>query len=170
MVTNAHVVAGESSTTVRTPDGRDLDAVVVGFDPNRDVAVLRVDRLRLAPLQQTDAEVDTTGAVVGYPGGGDETQSPARIVQQIIARGTNIYRTGPARREVFVLAADLDPGDSGGALVDLSGRVVGLAFAVDPSDSTTAYALTRAEVDEAVDPVLAGGASARAGTGPCLVG
>ena len=170
VVTNAHVVAGEGSTTVLTPDGRELDAVVVGFDPNRDVAVLRVDRLRLPPLEQADAEVDTTGAVVGYPGGGDETQSPARIVQEIVAKGTNIYRNGPARREVFVLAAELEPGDSGGALVSLSGRVVGLAFAVDPSDSTTAYALTRAEVDAAVDPVLAAGASARADTGPCLVG
>lgn len=169
VVTNAHVVAGEGSTEVLTTDGQRREAEIVGFDPNRDVAVLRADGLRLAPLEQAEADVDSSAVVVGYPGGGSEAQSPARIDQEIIADGSNIYRSGPARREIFVLAAELEPGDSGGALLDLSGRVVGLAFAVDPSDSTTAYALTGQEMRAAVDPVLAGGASDAVDAGPCLV-
>jgi S1-C subfamily serine protease len=169
VVTNAHVVAGEDATTVLTADGRRRDAVIVGFDPTRDVAVLRVGDLGLAPLGEADGQVDTNAVVVGYPGGGSETQSPARIDQQIVAEGRDIYRTSPARREIFVLAAELEPGDSGGALVDLGGQALGLAFAVDPSDSSTAYALTRAEVHAAADSVLAAGAGDPVDTGPCLL-
>ncbi len=170
VVTNAHVVGGEPATEVFTPDGRRLDARVVAFDADRDLAVLRVPGLDLAPLDRGDAEVDATGAVIGYPGGGPETVSPARIAQRITAKGTNIYRTASSSREVFVLAAELDPGDSGGALVDQAGRVVGSAFAVDPSSETTAYALTNDEVRRVLDPVLSSGASSPVDTGPCLVG
>jgi S1-C subfamily serine protease len=170
VVTNAHVVGGEAASTVFTPDGRDLDAVVVAFDPNRDLAVLRVPGLALNPLDRGNGEVDSTGAVVGYPGGGPETVSPSSIAQRITAKGTNIYRTASTSREVFVLAAALEPGDSGGALVDASGRVVGSAFAVDPSSETTAYALTNDEVERVLGPVVASGASAGVDTGPCLVG
>jgi S1-C subfamily serine protease len=107
---------------------------------------------------------------VGYPGGGPERESPARIAEQIRARGTNIYRTGETRRDVLVLAAALVPGDSGGALFNDRGKVVGLAFAVDPSDANTSYALARSEVDNGLDPVIRSGASAPVDTGPCLVG
>jgi S1-C subfamily serine protease len=71
---------------------------------------------------------------------------------------------------VFVLAADLAPGDSGGPLVDERGRIVGVAFAVDPGQDRTAYALTRAEVDAMLVPVLDGGGQSSVGAGPCLVG
>lgn len=170
VVTNAHVVAGQRATSVLTPDGRRLDAAVVAFDGDRDLAVLRVAGLRLASLEQADPEVDTHGAVVGYPGGGPERESPARIAEQIQARGTNIYRTGETRRDVLVLAAALVPGDSGGALFNDRGKVVGLAFAVDPSDANTSYALARSEVDKDLDHVIRSGASAAVDTGPCLVG
>jgi S1-C subfamily serine protease len=170
VVTNAHVVGGESATEVFTPDGRRLDAVVVAFDPDRDLAVLRVPRLDLAALERAEGDVDSEGAVVGYPGGGPETVSPARLAQRITAKGTNIYRSASTSRDVFVLAAQLEPGDSGGALVDAAGRVVGSAFAVDPSSETTAYALTNDEVERVLDPVLVSGTSAGVDTGPCLVG
>jgi S1-C subfamily serine protease len=170
VVTNAHVVAGEDATEVFTPDGRHRDAVVVGFDANRDLAVLRVPDLAIGPLELADGEVDTTGAVVGYPGGGPQTESPARIAQEISAKGTDIYRSAQTLRDVFVLASHLAPGDSGGPLFDERGRVVGIAFAVDPSSSTTAYALTRDEIDDALAPVLTAGARGAVDTGPCLVG
>jgi S1-C subfamily serine protease len=71
---------------------------------------------------------------------------------------------------VHVLAANLAPGDSGGPLVDQQGRMVGVAFAVDPGQDGTAYALTRDEVDRVVAPVVNGGGQTSADTGPCLVG
>jgi S1-C subfamily serine protease len=97
-------------------------------------------------------------------------EAPTRIAQEINARGTDIYRTASTERDVFVLAARLQPGDSGGPLVDQRGRVVGIAFAIDPSGDTTAFALTTREIDGVLDPVARSGSVAPVGTGACLVG
>ncbi|MCZ7525946.1 MAG: MarP family serine protease [Acidimicrobiia bacterium] len=166
VVTNAHVVAGEETTGVVTDAGRSHRAEVVGFDPARDVAVLRVPGLGLDPLEVADAEVGGVGAVFGHPGGGSLRIAPARVAQEIVAVGSDIYRRAQTRREVLVLAAALAPGDSGGPLVDQGGRVVGLTFAVDPAERATAYALT----DDEVLAVLEGVAGGPVPTGGCLVG
>jgi S1-C subfamily serine protease len=173
VVTNAHVVAGEPRTEVDTNDGRRLSATVVAFDPERDLAVLRVRNLRLFALpfaDGNDGNDGMTGAVFGHPGGGPLRIAPARIAETVNASGTDVYRTGRTSRRVHVLAANLAPGDSGGPLVDQQGRMVGVAFAVDPGQESTAYALTRREVDSVLGPVLAGGGQTSADTGPCLVG
>jgi S1-C subfamily serine protease len=170
VVTNAHVVAGEPRTEVETSDGRRLSATVVVFDPDRDLAVLRIRNLRLFVLPGADGGEGTTGAVFGHPGGGPLRIAPARIAETVNATGTDIYRTGRTNRRVHVLAANLAPGDSGGPLVDQQGRMVGVAFAVDPGQDATAYALTRNEVDSVVAPVVNGGGQTPADTGPCLVG
>ena len=77
-----------------------------------------------------------------------------RIAEQIVARGTNIEHTAATRREVFVLAAVTEPGDSGAPVVDQSGKVLGVLFAFDLSRPTTAYALTTNELNAVLDPVL----------------
>ena len=118
VVTNAHVVAGEHATSVQDATGRTLPAQVVTFDPVHDVAVLRVPALTERPLPITPGSVGEVGAVYGHPKGGPLQASPARIGDEIVAVGTDIYRTGSSRRHVYVLAARLEPGDSGGALVD----------------------------------------------------
>jgi S1-C subfamily serine protease len=169
VVTNAHVVAGERDTRVTTNDGRRLAATVVAFDPDRDLAVLRVPGLALPPLELGQAGVDDRGALFGHPGGGALRQAPVRIAEQIVARGTDITRTRDTEREVFVLAAVTAPGDSGGPIVDADGRVVGVMFAYDISRQSTAYALTRHELDPVLGGVLAPGASVSAvSTGDCL--
>jgi S1-C subfamily serine protease len=170
VVTNAHVVAGEPRTEVETNDGRRLSATVVAFDPERDLAVLRVRNLRLFALPAADGGDGMTGAVFGHPGGGVLRIAPARIAETVNAAGSDIYRTGRTSRRVHVLAANLAPGDSGGPLVDQQGRMVGVAFAVDPGQDSTAYALTKGEVDSVLGPVLSGGGQTAADTGPCLVG
>ena len=170
VVTNAHVVAGERATAVLALDGRRLDATVVGFDPDRDLAIVRAQGLGISPLPRAKGRVDSSGAVIGYPRGGPQEVSPARIAEEIIAKGTNVYRTATTRRDVFVLAAELAPGDSGGPLFDELGRVVGIAFAVDPGDATTAYALTHDEMERGLSQMFAAGVAAPVDTGPCLVG
>ena len=168
VVTNAHVIAGESRTRIETSDGRQLATTVVAFDPNRDLAVLRVPGLGLPALTEGEGHVDDRGALFGHPGGGALRQAPVRIAEQILARGTNISRTAPTEREVFVLAAVTAPGDSGAPVVDAEGRVMGVMFAYDISRQTTAYALTRTELDAVLGPVLAGTAPASPDTGECL--
>jgi S1-C subfamily serine protease len=165
VVTNAHVVAGEKQTSVITLSGRRLKATVVQFDPNRDLALLRVPGLNEAPLPITAARPGSTGAVFGHPGGqADLAVSPAAIRQQVTAVGRDLYDARETRRQVFILASDLAPGDSGGGLVNPAGAVVGVAFAIAPDRPGTAYALTTDELR----PVLAAGGTTAVNTGPCL--
>ena len=168
VVTNAHVVAGERDTRVTDLDGRRLDTTVVAFDPDRDLAVLRVPGLGLPALELGEGHVDDRGALFGHPYGGALRQAPVRIAEQIVARGTDITRSHETEREVFVLAATTAPGDSGGPVVDPDGRVMGVMFAYDISRESTAYALTRTELDPVLAPVLAGNAPTSVGTGDCL--
>ena len=166
VVTNAHVVAGERSTTIVDHDGTPMPAIVVEFDPVRDLAVLSVPRLTAPALPLAVGAPGEVGAVYGHPGGGPLKAAPARIGEEIVAVGTDIYRTSTSRRRVFVLAATLAPGDSGGALVNRDGAVLGVAFAIDPGRKGISYALTDAEVR----PVLAAAAArSLADTGSCLV-
>src|SRR5262249_38162196 len=147
VVTNAHVVAGEQTTTVEDANGNQHAATVIAFDPVRDVAVLTAPTLKAAALSEGTGAVGDVGAVYGHRGGGPLTVAPARVGEEIMAVGTDIYRTGSSRRHVYVLASSLQPGDSGGPLVDGHGNVIGMAFAIDPGRNHTAYALTDAEID-----------------------
>ena len=163
VVTNAHVVAGEAETEVIFGNDR-ARAVVTSFDPDRDLAVLSVPGLRLPPLPIASADVGTRGAVFGHPRGQDQVAvSPAVVRQHVEAVGRNLYDSHTTRRQVFILAADLEPGDSGGPLVDTAGRVVGVAFAIAPDRPGTAYALTDVELKAE----LAAPTGQRT-TGPCL--
>lgn len=168
VVTNAHVVAGERATDVYTNDGRRLDAVVVAFDPDRDLAILHVDGARLSPLGVDDGAPGTVGSVLGHPGGGALRAAPARLERTVTARGTDIYRTSRVDRAVLVLAARLAPGDSGAPFIDGEGQVIGVAFAIDPGDATTGYALATSELDAVLAHVLT--STTPVHTGPCLVG
>lgn len=164
VATNAHVVAGVRSPVVIRPDGRRLPARLVYFDSDRDIALLSVRNLNETPLSITAARVNDRGAVFGHPGGQDQLRvAPVRISQQVTARGRDLYDSHRTDREVFVLSATLHPGDSGGALTDLNGRVVGMAFAIAPDEPNTAYALTSGELQAA----LAGPRVAQS-SGPCL--
>ena len=174
VVTNAHVVAGERSTTVSGTDGSALPATVIAFDPVRDVAVLAVPALatgQSAPraLVMASASAGTLGAVYGHPGGGLLKASPARVGEEILAVGTDIYRTGTSSRHVYVLAAALAPGDSGGALVNSHGQIIGMAFAIDPGRTATAYAVTDEEIRPVLRDVLQSDQRPVA-TGRCLLG
>lgn len=165
VVTNAHVVAGASEVRVLDPTGARTAATVVHFDGARDLALLDVPGLGQRPLPLGGAEVGDEAAVFGHPGGQDQLRiAPAGIQERITAVGRDIHGDGQVSRQVFVLAAELAQGDSGAALVDPAGNVVGVAFAIAPDRPQTAYALT---VDE-LEAALAAPRSASAGTGACI--
>lgn len=167
IVTNAHVVAGVDRPSVLRTDGERLRATVVVFDPNRDLAVLRVENLGRPALPVGDAEVGDEGAVYGHPRGQDQLAIiPARVETKVNAQGLDLYGDSAIRRQVLVLAAALAPGDSGGALVDTAGNVIGVAFAVAPDRPATAYALDSDELRA----VLAQPRTTEVDTGPCVRG
>ena len=162
IVTNAHVVAGSTRIRVRRPDQRLVDAEVVMFDDNRDLAVLVAPGLDQEPLEIGEAEVGQEGVVVGYPGGQNNPRpAPSVIRDEAPTLGYDIYNEERTRRQVLFLAASLQQGDSGGPLVDTNGRVVGVAFAIAPDRPGTAYALDDSELRAAL------AAPGRTGSGKC---
>jgi S1-C subfamily serine protease len=167
IATNAHVVAGEGRghTTVLTFSGTRLAATVVLFDPNRDLALLRVTGLGEAPLARAVGRVGETGAVYGHPNGQDALAlAPAQIAQNVTAVGRDLYDSHQTSRNVYILSSVLHPGDSGAPLVDQSGAVIGVAFAIAPDRPTTAYALASSELDAVLRQPVSGPVS----TGACL--
>jgi S1-C subfamily serine protease len=166
VVTNAHVVAGVTNPRVLRPNGRTLRAAVVVYDSDRDLAVLAVPGLGEAPLAISNGRAGLQGAVFGHPGGQDQLRiAPARINQRVSAVGRDLYDEHQTRRDVFILASDLQSGDSGGALVNQAGAVVGVAFAIAPDRPGTAYALTSNELRAVLAEPRA---TPRADTGRCL--
>lgn len=164
VVTNAHVVAGEDVTEVIRPDGSRAEADVVLFDPDRDIAVLSVPEVGARPLPIGAIEAGGTGAVFGYPGGGPLEISPFAVQEEVEAVGRDLYDRRDTRRQVLILASALAPGDSGAAVIDPSGSVVGVAFAIAPDQPGTAYALSVEELRGALTAPRA----ADVDTGPCL--
>ena len=157
IVTNAHVVAGASQVRVEA-DGDVLDAEVVLFDPDRDLAVLSVDGLDVPALQLgTVLERGQSAVVPGYPLDGPYRVVSARVRATLDARGYDIYSKDRIVREIYSLNTTVQPGNSGGPLLDPQGNVVGVIFAKSLEDDRTGYALT---LDEAM-PVLERAASAR---------
>jgi len=165
IVTNAHVVAGTTSTQVLRPDGRTLPATVQVFDPARDLAILSVPGLGQPSLPLASAVVGETDAVFGHPLGQVAVEvSPARVARRVTADIGDIYDRRSVARQILVLNADLEPGDSGAPLVNSAGKVVGVAFAVANLRRSTAYAVA----SEELVPVLAQQRKGPVSTGPCL--
>jgi len=151
VVTNAHVVSGTSAHEITKPDGTRMRADVIFFDPQKDVAVLYVPGLNASGVTFGPAQRGTQGAVIGYPGGRSEATVPAVVDGEINAEGRDIYNSGFVTRQIFVLQASVHPGNSGGPLIDLQGRVLGMVFATSASDPSQAYALT----DDEIQPDIA---------------
>jgi S1-C subfamily serine protease len=131
VVTNAHVVAGESDTHVEVGGNPpELAAQAVAFDPNNDVAVLHVAELGLSSLSLVASPAPgTPGAILGYPENGPFDVQPARIGATQTVLTQNAYGEGPIPRLLTPLRGLVRPGNSGGAVVDSAGRVLTTVFA-----------------------------------------
>ncbi len=164
VVTNAHVVAGMKDARVDRQDGKYRDAVVVAFDPKDDVAVLRVEGLRAAPLRTVDPVEGHPVAILGYPRNGPFTATPARIGQTSVVLTDDAYGRGPIRRQITTVRGTVQHGNSGGPAVDIRGRVETTIFASRVgSDIASGYGVPT----ELVRKQLAGAGAKAVSTGPC---
>ncbi len=146
VMTNAHVVAGVSDPVVEVA-GRGLRARVVVYDPDRDIAVLYVRGLRASPLAFSGpAPAGASAVVVGYPRDGPFRADAARVRETQRASGPDLYGQRTVVREIYALRALVQPGNSGGPLLDPQGGVLGVVFAAAADRTDTGYALTAAEV------------------------
>ncbi len=170
VLTNAHVVAGTSSTTVEVQGRRrplELDSTVVLYDPKVDVAVLRVPDLdeKALVFEPQPASPQDDAIVLGYPLDGDFTTTAARIRQEIKLKGPDIYDAGEVTRDVYTVRAKVRSGNSGGPMIDPRGRVIGVVFGAALDDSETGFALTVDQVAPAVQ--AAPGRTRKVDTGAC---
>ena len=141
IVTNAHVVAGERTTTIEDNVGREHEADLVLFDPKGDLALLRVGDFDAPALRLADPVPGQTGAAYGHPGGGALVDTPALVGTTSPTDVSNMYGPGYVSRSVLTFRGRIVAGYSGGPLVNGTGRVVGVVFAVSAAHQTVSYAI-----------------------------
>lgn len=132
VVTNAHVVAGEDDTTVQVEGtGTKHDAVAVAFDATNDVAVLRVSGIAGVPALAfaSDPSSGTEGAILGFPENGPYDVRAARLGATRAVVSDDAYGNGPVTRRMTTFRGTVRSGNSGGPVVDTSGRVLATVFA-----------------------------------------
>jgi S1-C subfamily serine protease len=143
VITNAHVVAGVTEPVVQTQEGGAWPGRVVYFDTANDLAVLAVPGLPTSPLSLgTDLGAGSHAVFDGYPLGGPFRSGPAAVQRVSTVEVPNIYGASPSPRQVYYLAADVQEGNSGGPLLDSSGRVAGVVFAKSATSQHLGFAMT----------------------------
>lgn len=143
VVTNAHVVAGVSQPVVELPDGGAMQGRVVYFDTRHDLAVLAVEDLPSQPLTlSSDLPGGSPAAFAGYPHGGPFQSKPATVQDITTVLVPDIYGSNPSPEEIYRLAGDVQPGNSGGPLLTTDGQVAGVIFAKATADTEMGFAIT----------------------------
>jgi S1-C subfamily serine protease len=166
VVTNAHVVAGESDTVVQLRgSGPRLDARAVVFSPTNDIAVLRVSGLSAPALTiSPTAPSGRPVAIMGFPHNGPFDIRGARLGNTSEALSEDAYGRGPVRRSILAFRGLVRSGNSGGPLIDARGRVDGTVFAATVGGRRhSGYAVPNPIVRSAL--AAAGGGTVS--TGPC---
>ena len=168
VVTNAHVVAGVQNPEVQLQAGGEFPARTVLFDDDLDLAVLRLDESPAPSLTFVPEAVErgTSGAVLGYPGGGDLRGEEAAVRRELPAIGRDIYSEDTVRRNIYELQSRVEPGNSGGPFVTVDGRVAGVIFAAATTNQNIGYALTSQEVIPRVRQAVE--SDGAVSTGPCI--
>ncbi|MFD9888195.1 MarP family serine protease [Amycolatopsis sp. NPDC059027] len=166
VMTNAHVVAGTDQVAIESTSG-EFRAQVVYFNPEVDIAVLAVPRLRAPALEfaPETAKAGDNAIILGYPLDGPYKATPARIRGRINLRGPDIYEANTVQRDVFTVRAPVRSGNSGGPMITPGGQVIGVVFGAAVDDPETGFTLTAEQVRAEVD--AAPSQTAGVGTGRC---
>ncbi|KAH9742197.1 hypothetical protein KPL70_002875 [Citrus sinensis] len=141
VVTNYHVIRGASDIRVTFADQSAYDAKIVGFDQDKDVAVLRIDapkdKLRPIPIGvSADLLVGQKVYAIGNPFGLDHTLTTGVISG--LRREISSAATGRPIQDVIQTDAAINPGNSGGPLLDSSGSLIGINTAIySPSGASS---------------------------------
>ena len=159
IVTNHHVIDGGRNFTVDLPDGRFLDAELVGADEATDIAVLRALGSGLTQVAQVDSDELQTGDLafaVGYPFGLDQT-----LTMGVIS-GLNRTGRGDTIEDYIQTDAAVNSGNSGGPLLDSRGRLIGintsiLSGGMGGGNDGIAFAVPTRIMRFVVDQILANG-------------
>ncbi len=143
VLTAAHPVAGETTITVTTSDGRTLGAEIAAIDTVNDGAVLRVADLAGLAIEPLDLTIESE------PGAATvlivEGERPVELVRRVDIATSDIYLEGEHHRQGLELRGLIEPGDSGAAVLDSDGRIVGVAFASSRQTADRGWAVRSEE-------------------------
>jgi S1-C subfamily serine protease len=146
VVTAAHTVAGATSIIVVDSEGNRHPASVAAFDKDADLALLEVPDLDTPPLSVGEAVLDDAIAVVWSRDDGVHA-IPVRVTKRLNITIEDIYVEDEVRRSGLELSGDISFGDSGGAIVDTDGDIVGIVYAQSRQRPHTAFAIDHTELE-----------------------
>ena len=139
ILTNAHVVEGATKLGVMFVDGEEVEADLVGYDKTFDIAVLKVDKTGLKALKLGDSEAVRVGEFVitiGDPTGRELSGTTTYGIISATARSVNI---DGVTNDYLQTDAAVNPGNSGGPLINMSGEVIGIVTAKTTTASYDEY-------------------------------
>ena len=152
VVTAAHPVAGRRRVAVTDTAGRSRDGFVVALDPALDVAAVRVPGLGAEPVTVVAGDdaamvsAGSRGVVAAMSGAGVLTRKPVEVIRRVRTNIEDVYRTVRVSRRGLELRFDGAYGDSGAAVLNGDGTVVGMVFATSRFREGVGYAVRAAEV------------------------
>jgi serine protease Do len=148
IVTNNHVIEGATSVNVAFADGTIEDASIVGTDPNTEIAVIKVNRDELPAATFDSADTPVVGQLavaIGSPSGFESTVTSGVVSGVGREFPPELTGSGTAARsaltDLIQTDAAISPGNSGGALVDRDGGIIGINVAYLPPAQTGAVNL-----------------------------
>jgi S1-C subfamily serine protease len=170
IVTNYHVVAGGDAFLVTLKDHTELQAELVGFEPRKDIAVLRVkagpDKLKpLALGDSSRLQVGQKTLAIGNPFGLDNTLTTG-IVSALGRQQRSV--AGVPIRDMIQTDAAINPGNSGGPLLDSGGRLIGMNMMIySPSGASAGigFAIPADTIKRVVPQIIKHGRAAQPGIG-----
>ncbi|MFW2334892.1 trypsin-like peptidase domain-containing protein [Ilumatobacter sp.] len=155
-LTSAHVVAGGEEITV-DQRGRESTGTIVAFDPEMDLAYVAFDGVPTAIPEVDSDHVEAGDTGVAYVVRERVvTEVPVRIRRRVNIRTEDIYIEGETLRPGFELDAEIESGDSGGAVM-VDGNVVGVIWARSNKYDERAYAIDAVRAADLIDEQRATG-------------